>query len=127
MPIPSSSARNAQGQVECAGFAPVTAPSSAGPPPEQEWYRRGYAPLSLNTETKALSHNLPLFEPVGADTSRPQRRGIEPSVEWILPKVSEFVGGGNLSPRNVTEQSGMLNVTSRRPPPKLPLGEAGRP
>ena len=65
------------------------------------------APLSLNTETKALSHNLPLFEPVGADTSRPQRRGIEPSVEWILPKVSEFVGGGNLSPRRVPGLSGL--------------------
>ena len=43
---------------------------------------------------------------VGADTSRPQRRGIELSVEWILPKAPEFVGGGNLSPRRVPGLSG---------------------
>ena len=43
---------------------------------------------------------------VGADTSRPQRRGIELSVEWTLPKVSAFVGGDNLSPRRVPGLSG---------------------
>ena len=39
--------------------------------------------------------------PVGADTSRPQRDGIELPVEWTPPKVSESVGGGNLPTRNV--------------------------
>ena len=63
---------------------------------------------------------------VGADTSRPQRRGIELPVEWTLPKTSEFVGGGNLSPRNVAEQSGALNGSRLQLPPKLPSGEAGK-
>ena len=43
---------------------------------------------------------------VGADTSRPQRTGPELPVEWMPPKVSEFVGGGNLSPRHVPGLSG---------------------
>ena len=38
---------------------------------------------------------------VGADTSRPPGIEIEWYVEWTSPKVSEFVGGGNLSPRRV--------------------------
>ena len=39
---------------------------------------------------------------VGADISSPQRRGIELLIERKQPKVFEFVGGGNLSPLNVT-------------------------
>ena len=59
---------------------------------------------------------------VGADTSRPQRRGSELLVEWKPPKSSAFVGGGNLPLRSVTRQSGMLNGSSQRLPPKASLG-----
>ena len=43
---------------------------------------------------------------VGADTSRPQRYGPELLIEWKPEKSSEFVGGGNLSPRRVPGLSG---------------------
>ena len=43
---------------------------------------------------------------VGAAISRPQRYGPELSVERKPEKSSEFVGGGNLSPRWVPGLSG---------------------
>ena len=43
---------------------------------------------------------------VGAAISRPQRYGPELSVERKPEKSSEFVGGGNLSPRRVPGLSG---------------------